>query len=249
MRKGNIWLQGAVGTDPHNYVTQPFDHNLDEMAKYLMDDLRSQMKTTKDHSLDLSHEFNSCTILPYCKVNDIKAESSMGWHTDSKYDKNHKFSESKNSQVQNAPVVIVSYGTHRGLHWRRVVLTKDGRKEDKSWNKMIMLMSETSYMLLHPLDEVPRHFKHRHSVYRYQHGKVKIEDPESFSVAFVFRVVSSYHKYDVLTNRMVVSSMSNRTSKKQIHERKIIYSKCKDLVVFHCSTVTIYKKIRDNINK
>jgi len=215
-----------------------------------MDDLRSQMKTTKDRSLDLSHEFNSCTILPYCKVNDIKAESSMGWHTDSKYDKNHKFSESKNSQVQNAPVVIVSYGTHRGLHWRRVVLTKDGRKEDKSWNKMIMLMSETSYMLLYPLDEgVPRQFKHRHGAYWYQYGKVKIEDPESFSVAFVFRVVSSYHKYDVLTNRMVVSSMSNRTSKKQIKARKIIYSKCKALVGFHCSIVTICKKIRDNINK
>ena len=103
--------------------------------------------------------------------------------------------------------------------------------------------------MLHPLDEVPRHFKHRHSVYRYQHGKVKIEDPESLSVAFLFRVVSSYHKYDVLTNRMVVSSKSNGTSKKQINERKIIYSKCTDLVGFHCSIVTIYKKIKANINK
>ena len=111
-----------------------------------------------------------------------------------------------------------------------------------------MLMSEASYMLLHPLDEVPRNFKHRHSVYWYQHGKVKIEDPKSFSVAFVFRVVSSYHKYDVLTNRMVVSSMSKNTSKEHIREREMIYSKCKDLVGFHSKIGTIYKKIRDSVN-
>ena len=66
-RKSSPPVKGAVGTDPHNYVTQPFDHNLDEMSKYLMDDLRSQMKTSKDSSLDLSHEFNSCTILPIVK--------------------------------------------------------------------------------------------------------------------------------------------------------------------------------------
>ena len=112
-----------------------------------------------------------------------------------------------------------------------------------------MLMSDASYMSLHPLDEVPRHFKNKHCLYRYQHGKVKIEDPESFSVAFVFRVVSSYQKYNVITNRMVVSSKSNCTTVKQINERKIIYSKCKDLVGFHCSIVAIYKKIKAKINK
>ena len=55
----------------------------------------------------------------------------MGWHCDAKYTLDGIFQTSKNSQVQNTPVIIVTYGNSRNLKWRRVYYgrNKHGKME------------------------------------------------------------------------------------------------------------------------
>ena len=122
----------------------------------------------------------------------------------------------KNPQVENTPVVIVSYGSDRILKWRRVFHTTLGWVEDKSWHQMSMTMNDKKFMLLHPIDEIPIVDYAINESIRYEHGNVRIKKNSGMSVAFVFRVVSTYNNYDITTNTMIPPKI--KFSKKQIEK-------------------------------
>ena len=107
-----------------------------------------------------------------------------------------------------------------------------------------MVMDHQSYMLLHYLDEKPRYYMRNNKIFRYEHGKVCVRDNDIFSVAFVFRVVKSYYKYDKLTNRMSVNSLS--FTKAQIRSnanREKVYKSCTESVSFLKLVASKYKRV------
>ena len=44
----------------------------------------------------------------------------MGFHCDNTYNIRGKYMERANSQIENTPIVIVSFGHARLLHWERL---------------------------------------------------------------------------------------------------------------------------------
>ena len=70
--------------------------------------------------VDLIHEFNSCAVLLYHSLKDIKTRFSIGWHCDTKYKPDGTYSEG-NTIMYNTPIVIVTIGENRTLCWRKRV--------------------------------------------------------------------------------------------------------------------------------
>ena len=182
----------------------------------------------------------------------------MGWHCDAKYTLDGIFQTSKNSQVQNTPVIIVTYGNNRNLKWRRVYYgpNKHGKMEwleDKTWTKQEMCMSNTSFMLLNHADEIPIRHPVSNTPYRFEHGNIRINKEEGFSVAMVLRVVCSFHYYDILTNIMITNVKYSANAKDlkrkeradcQRKKRDNMYDNCTDKVAFHTTLSHQYLKIR-----
>ena len=97
----------------------------------------------------------------------------MGWHCDSSYNNDGSF---KNiSQVQNTPVIILTYGNNRTLKWQRVAHSSKGWVRDQNWTTQSMTMNDSSYMLLHPHDEKPHYNNLIGKKIRYQHGNVRMK--------------------------------------------------------------------------
>ena len=94
-----------------------------------MNELRTHNNGALGKEMNLDTVFNSCAILPYFQIPGIKKESSMSYHCDTKHSLDGKFIPSKNGQVQNTPVAIVTYGNNRILKWRLVYygLNKHGK--------------------------------------------------------------------------------------------------------------------------
>ena len=115
----------------------------------------------------------------------------MGWHCDSKYNKNGKFLKNSNSQVINTPVIVFTIGMSRMLKWRKRCLNRNKNGTliwhyDKSV-EFDMLLREGNLMLLHPDDEVPTYCPTVGAVCQYQHGNVCFNEDNGMSVGFVFR--------------------------------------------------------------
>lgn len=144
-----------IGTYPCKFITKPFNCNIKEMTKVIMSNLRYIYGWYLIKEMKLTNYFNSCTILPYCLIASVKKSSVMGRHCDSKCRKSGIYI--KIPQVENTPLVIVSYRNSRILKWRRVLYTEDGWKEDKSWSKMTMTMNEKTFILLHPITYCKQH--------------------------------------------------------------------------------------------
>ena len=151
INRATYGFKSHVGTDPNKFITKPFDINMKLMSNYLMNQLRLHDGGRYLKEMDLSIDFNSVVVLPYCSIMDVKKNSTMGWHCDSSYNKDGSF---KNiSQVQNTPVVILTFGNNRTLKWRRVAHSSKGWVRDQNWTTQSMTMNDSSYMLLHPYDE------------------------------------------------------------------------------------------------
>ena len=84
------------------------------MSQYILNILRILHSHVSTDILDLRYDLNSYTILSYFK------NSKMPFHCDTKYTKNGIYHN--NGQVQNTPVVIVTYGDDHILNWRKVYL-------------------------------------------------------------------------------------------------------------------------------
>ena len=82
----------------------------------------------------LTEDFDSCTVLTYFSHPHIKTASKMGFHCDNTYSLNGIYSKCANSQIENTPIVIVSFGESRTLHLQKMVTTHN-TKCSKKWYK------------------------------------------------------------------------------------------------------------------
>ena len=258
IKRATYGYKSAVGTDPDKFITKPFDNNLVCISNIIMTKLRNHNKGALCKTMNLDIPFNSCTILPYSSIPGIKEISSMGWHCDAKYSLDGVFESKKNSQAPNTPVIIVTYGNNRYLKWRRVYYgpNKHGKMvwiQDKSWVKQEMCMGNLSFLILSHADEIPKRHPGSNTPYRFEHGNIRVNKEEGFSVAFVLRIVTTFHYYDIITNIMITNvkySVSAkdvlRKNKNDIRrkERENMYDNCQDKVGFHKTLSKQYLRIR-----
>ena len=99
----------SEGSDPMKLTIKPFSPEIEEMSKIIYNFLKENINGLQLNSADLSYPFNSCTVLLYHTLLDVKKESSMGWHCDSKYSLGGKFKENSNGQTYNTVVVIFNW--------------------------------------------------------------------------------------------------------------------------------------------
>ena len=170
----------------------------------------------------------------------------MGWHCDTSYNNNGLFKH--NSQVENTPVVIVTYGHDRTINWQRVVHSGKGWVRDKTWCRQSMKMNSDSYMLLHPVDEKPFYNHDLCLKSRYQHGNIRMKKNNQMSIAIVFRVVSTYNNYNINTNKMINKTLIDpKELEKQILKdikRIEVYDQFEKINEFEKNIQQQYKSIR-----
>ena len=82
-------------------------------------------------NVNLTQDFDSCTVLSYFSYPDIKTASKMGFQCDNTYSLNGIYSKCGNSQLENTPVVIVSFGESRTLHFQKMVTTHNTKYSKK----------------------------------------------------------------------------------------------------------------------
>ena len=133
-------------------------------------------------NLNLTHDFDSCTILSYFSHKDVKVASKMGFHCDNTYSINGVYSKCANSQVENTPVVIVSFGESRTLHFEKMELTPTNTPSTK-WSKnsnfvQKIVMNPNSIIVLNPADEKPHCISGSDVVVKYRHGNVLVKKME-----------------------------------------------------------------------
>ena len=112
-----------------------------------------------------------------------------------------------------------------------------------------MTTNEKTFMLLHPIDEIPIIDYAMAEFIRYEHGNVRTKKNSGMSVAFVFRVVSTYNEYDITTNTMIPPKI--KLSKKKIEKeidnviiRDKLYDNFTTKSKLQCILQTEYEKIR-----
>ena len=181
----------SEGSDPNKLIIKPFSSEMMYMAEYLRNFIVINVEKLDLQDVDLCHDFNTCSVLLYHAINNIKKESSMGWHCDSKHSLSGNFSKLTNGQLINTPVVIFTIGQGRLLKWRRR-FTKWKDNGRKSWQvdkstMHHMLLKHGDICILNPKDEKP-HIDHlSQEEVHYQHGNTKVTK-DDISIAFVFRV-------------------------------------------------------------
>jgi len=201
----------SEGSDPEKLIIKPFNAEMSLIANYLSKFLIFNRDKLNLHSVDLSNNFNSCTILLYHALPNYKERSSMGWHCDSKYTTTGKFSEKMNGQKYNTPVIIFTIGRERLLKWRKRYTHKrpNGYKsfEVEPFSEEEMLMKEGHICLIHPFDEEPHFDFFSNKIIHFQHGDTKVIEND-ISIAFVFRVsnhecICSIHDNKVILPEIV----------------------------------------------
>ena len=160
-------------------------------------------------NVNLTQDFDSCTVLTYFSHPDVKTASKMGFHCDNTYSLNGIYSKCGNSQIENTPIVIVSFGESRSLHFRKMSFTQTD-KTSKKWSKdpqfiQKMLLNSKNIIILHPCDEKPHCIGGSNVHVKYQHGNVLVKSPHKMSFALVFRVVQRYELYNTLNNTLVTN--------------------------------------------
>ena len=108
----------------------------------------------KLHHFNLRLAFNHCKILNYHSHSNIKRYSKMSFCCDLKYNDEGNFIPWSNSQVDNTPTVIVTFGDNRKLHWRclKKISKTNGWVTDTTW-KHSTAQDNNHILLLNPIDE------------------------------------------------------------------------------------------------
>ena len=237
--------KSSVGTDPAKYITKPFDTDMHIMSKYVMSIIRKLYTEASTKVLDLTHEFNSCTVLTYFGDKTIKKQSKMAWHCDTKYNSNGHYINK--GQVINTPVVIITYGHDHILNWRRVINSNNKWVRDQTFHNIPMILNDEAFMLLHPFDEIPHKSSHSNDYLRYEHGNVQLPHNDGMSVSLVLRVMSTHHFYDDKNNQMMHqtddTNMSLTKISNEIKKAKL-YEKIKEVQKFDNMMKSCYRKIR-----
>ena len=160
----------------------------------------------------------------------------MGWHTDIKYSKSGKFSNSRNTQLEHTPTVIVTFGDSRCLKWRKVIYDNENKAtHTKAFLKMIL--TEGTILILHPGDECPHLHQESGGKIKYEHGNINIGKDEC-SIAFVFRVVSQEEQFRSSDNCLI---NNERNALKKDKEKEI------DMMYDHVDTELYHTYILKNL--
>ena len=143
-----------------------------------------------------------------------------------KYNNEGKFLKKSNSQIENTPIVIVTYGESRRLHWRRMkrIIKFNGKYEwilDTSWSET-MEMNNEYFLIINPKDEKPHYYCNGETTVKYQHGNVTFTG-NTISFALVFRVVSEYCMYAKQTNCMINCHTNDVKENNKINIRNSLY--------------------------
>ena len=81
----------SEGSDPYKLIIKPFPREMEDMASYIYNFILENQNELDRHDVDVTNEFNSCTILLYHALDGFKSQSSMGWHCDNKFTLNGNF--------------------------------------------------------------------------------------------------------------------------------------------------------------
>ena len=225
----------AVGTDPNNFITKPFNYYILKISDFIYNLLLKKRVEFDLQTIDLSLEFNHCTKLLYYAGSNLKKCSSMGFHTDITYNHDGIYLKFKNGQKENTPTVIVVIGDHRDLLWERQVLTKSafGRKKwvkDTSFSSVVT-MKTLSILIVNPMDEITSYDNDLGLLVRYRHGGVKVGGSK-LSIGFVFRVVTRYAEYD--NNHQMYHSKNDLDEIATKHDI--------DIELFHKELINLYNR-------
>ena len=72
INRATYGFKSHIGTDPNKFIPKPFDINLKRMSNYLMNQLRLHDGGYYLKEMDLSIDFKSVVVLPYCSIMDVK---------------------------------------------------------------------------------------------------------------------------------------------------------------------------------
>ena len=201
---------------------------------------------------DLRHLFNRCTILLYHTLLNVKKESSMGWHYDSKSSLSGKLKENSNGQGYTTVVAIYTIGSDRFVQWR-MRMTKENEKGCTCYKIKLdfhlqALLESGSIFILNPRDEMPHDLNGSKYKVHYQHGNVRITKDET-SVAFVFRVSPHACTCNATTNAVVLNEATEEKIRvkelkgnSNIELRQIQYDKL-DVKSYHNKMIAKFKDV------
>ena len=143
----------------------------------------------------------------------------MGWHCDNKFSLNGNFSQQRNGQLYNTPVVIFTIGMDRVLKWRRriTIVRHNGYKSWQTDGNVCehMLLKECRICVINPCDEEPHYDANIKEEVHFQHGNVKVT-ANSTSIAFVFRVSPRICNYNIKNNTVILPD----SVRKEIEKKK-----------------------------
>jgi len=194
----------SVGIDITNFMTRELTPPMNELSIKLFEMLKCNRVKLNLENVDLSNTFNHCTVLMYYASDKIKKLSDLGKHCDCTFSvHNGKFIPSANSQAKNTVTVIYSLGGERELTWSRR-RRENGHWQYDSWSTNYQLTKDT-VTIIHPDDEDPELPLSSNVSYQYQHGCSGVKN-DNFSIALVFRVVTSIRAYDLKTNIMIANT-------------------------------------------
>jgi hypothetical protein len=166
------------GSDRLKFTVKPFSNEIHNMADYLKSLLNDNSKYYGLDDVSLHHDFNSCALLMYHSLDNIKSKSSIGWHYDTKHENDGIF-RTGNTIICNTPIVIVTIGEKRSLSWRTRFLQRN-KDSQVRWvvGKQMkdMELDEYSIYVINPFDEKPHKCNSSQNIVQYQHGNVSYKN-------------------------------------------------------------------------
>ena len=122
------------------------------------------------------------------KPNLPRESTQLNFHCDQVCSsKDGKYLETKNSQVRNTPVAILTWGGSRTLHFQ--LIWKDDRGAPQSKRLKCVQLGHLFLFFLDPRDEDPLVHTGELTFRQIRHGDVKSGGSEDISIAIVFRTV------------------------------------------------------------
>ena len=221
--KSNVSFK-IEGSDPYKLIIKPFPCEMEDMANYIYRFISTNKDELELNNVDLSNEFNSCTILLYHAIPGIKKESSMGWHCDNKFSLKGNFSQQRNGQLYNTPAVIFTIGMDRVLKWRRrvTIIKHNGYKSWQTDGNVCehMLLKQGHICVINPCDEEPHYDANIKEEVHFQHGNVKVTGNNT-SIAFVFRVSPHICNCNIKNNTVILPDSIRKDIEKKEETAKV----------------------------
>ena len=221
---GPTRLYSSVGIDPNQYQTKPFTPELLHIACHLKKMVNGYSVTGFDSPME--YDFNHCTVLVYRSEEGNNSNTSLSYHCDTTYDTNGNFVPSKNTQLQNSSVLVLTLGDPRTLRYALRISMGNKWLMTKT-NIPSTELIHNSLFILHHNDEIP--LKRDRSKYLSQimHGGITMSGENKLSIALCFRSVTKKRKFDPISNLLKTSSddMTNFQSQRDALDAKEYFTR------------------------